>query len=213
MVPFNAQAAIFDMDGVLVDTIPLHYRAWQTLAAKLGKTFSYELLKLGNGTTYLTHILAMKWTECPDEGRRLAEERETTYQEIIREVGVKAMPGVVDYLEKLKHHSIPCAVGTSAFAVNQHITLRAAGLENYFNVFVNGDDVAMAKPAPDIFLKAAERLGVEPNRCVVFEDAPLGIQAGKAADMHVVAFSFTHPAEELQQADLIVDSFAAISFS
>ncbi len=210
---FHVAAAIFDMDGVLVDSVPIHRQAWEKVAARLGKPFTHEMFQLGNGRTALSHVLALNWTECHVEGQQLAEEKEATYRRLVEELGVKAVEGVKTFLDQVTALGIPCAVGTSAPGDNQHMMLRMTGLEGYFKVFVNSDDVKAAKPAPDIFLRAAQCLGTAPVRCVVFEDAPLGIQAAKAAGMKVVALSLTHPPDELREADIVVSSFAELSVS
>ena len=105
----------------------------------------------------------------------------------------------------LKAASVPCAIGSSTHRLNIDCVLRHIRLADYFTAIVAGNDVTNGKPAPDIFLKAAERLGYAPSLCVVFEDAHVGIEAARAGGMKVVAVTTTHPAESLQDADVVVD--------
>jgi HAD superfamily hydrolase (TIGR01509 family) len=115
------------------------------------------------------------------------------------------VPGLREFLER--HQDLPIACGTNAEPENVRFVLEKAGLENLFRVAVNGHQVARPKPYPDIYLKAAELLGVEPARCLVFEDSYAGIAAARAAGMKVVGLRTTHP--ELPGTELEIDDFRA----
>jgi beta-phosphoglucomutase family hydrolase len=208
----KAKAAIFDMDGVLVDTIPIHKEAWMLLAEQGGHPFSNESFYAGNGSTAQEHIQHIyRWTDEPEAIKRLVTEKETIYWTQIARAGVTPVKGVVSVLEQLTSMGVPCAVGTSAGQENMHLILKKAGIEAYFQAFACSDEVARGKPAPDIFLCAAARLKVAPEDCLVFEDAPLGIAAAKAAGMRVVAIATTHSKDELSQADEVIASFDQLS--
>lgn len=212
MESFAAHAAIFDMDGVLVDSIALHERAWGLLGQHLNKPFSRDLFLKSNGFPTLAIIMRIfGWTDDAAEAMALADQKEALYLQMVKEEGIAPLHGVVTFLKELHAHGVPCAVGTSAPRSNLRIILHAAGIEAYFQATSTVEDVKEGKPAPDIFLKASELLGIPPAHCVVFEDAPAGIIAAKAAEMKVVAIASTHPRHELQEADIIVDSFQELS--
>ena len=147
----------------------------------------------------------LRWTQDSAEVKRISDRKEALYREIIREEGIEALPGAHTWLETLKLAGVPCVIGSSTDRVNIEMILGILGLENYFLGMVTSENVRLGKPDPDVFLQAAALIGVEPGSCVVFEDAPVGIQAGKAGGMKVVAVATSHPAASLQQADLVLD--------
>lgn len=204
----KARGAIFDMDGVLVDTLPIHQASWQELAEQHGHPFSRDAFLAGNGSTAQEHIEHIyRWSDDPDVIRYLVQRKETLYWSRLADIGVAPVGGVVAVLRQLQEMGIPRAVGTSASQENMHRILKKVGLESYFSVFVSSSEVVRGKPAPDIFLKAAQRLEIAPQDCIVFEDAPLGIEAAKAAGMRVIAVATTHPADQLSHADQVIESF------
>ncbi|MDP1835011.1 MAG: HAD family phosphatase [Chlamydiales bacterium] len=206
----DAKAVIFDMDGVLVDTMELHRVSWEKLAKKLGKPFSNELFMQGNGLPGIAHAFLYRWTTSHDEAISYVEQKEAIFLETTLIEGIRPMPGVNDFLEVLSARNIPCAVGTSAPRDNMHSTLKAAGLDSFFKAFVSVEDVTKGKPDPEVFLRAAEKLGMAPEDCVVIEDAFLGVEAAKAGGIYTIAITHTHTREELKHADLIVGSFAEL---
>ncbi|RMD79641.1 MAG: HAD family hydrolase, partial [Lentisphaerae bacterium] len=149
------------------------------------------------------------WTDDPAEIRRLADMKEAIFREQIREQGIEPLPGVVTLLQTLQSHGIPPAIGTSTPAANLECILEITGLAPYFAARVCSEDVTRGKPDPEVFLQAARRLGADPTRCVVFEDAPVGITAAKAAGMHCVAVATTRAPEQLRQADLVLPDLTA----
>jgi len=208
----NHLGAIFDWDGVVVDSARLHVLSWDDLAREQGRTIPSEIPigALGLKTeAVITDLL--KWTNNPAEVTRLTLRKEELFRERAKRDGIDSQPGVLDFLRGLKERSIPCAVGSSAPRLNVEAgmsVLKAAGL---FSAIASGDDVTRGKPAPDIFLKAAERIGLTPEQCVVFEDAPAGVEAARAAGMRVVALLSTHDPHKLQRADLLIESFNEIT--
>ena len=121
------------------------------------------------------------------------------------------LPGSRELLTALKEAGIPRAVGSSTSRTNLDAIFASTGLGEFFDVVVSAEDVINGKPAPDVFLKAAQLLGVSPERCVVFEDALFGIEAARRAGMKVVAVATTNPLELLSHADRAVQSLADIS--
>lgn len=134
---------------------------------------------------------------------RLAASKEARYRELVAEMGLDPLPGVRVWLERLHASGIPCAIASSTERANIDCVLDRIGLRGYFSAIVSGDAVTHGKPAPDIFLKAAEALGG--GAALVFEDALVGIEAARRAGMAVVAVTTTHPAHELKTADRVVD--------
>jgi HAD superfamily hydrolase (TIGR01509 family) len=146
----------------------------------------------------------LQWTKEPAEIHRLSLRKEALYREVVADWGVEALPGVRTWLDRLRDAGIPCAIGSSTHRENIALSLGMIGLADCFDAMVTSEDVKQGKPHPEVFLTAAARLGAEPARCVVFEDALVGIAAAHAGGMRVVAVATTHPPEELAEADLAV---------
>ena len=198
-------AAIFDWDGVIVDSSQAHELSWEQLARAEGRTLPPDHFRRSFGMRneqIFPDIL--RWTTDPAEINRLALLKENLYRDIIRRNGIAPIPGVTEFLEKLRTASVPCAIGSSTPRENISCVMNMIGLRERFNVIVAGEDVTRGKPDPEVFLLAADKLGVPAERCVVFEDAHVGIEAARAAGMRVVGVATTHPAASLADADLVV---------
>ncbi len=204
--------AVFDWDGVIVDSAPLHQLSWEIMAEKERKTFEPDAFVRGFGMTnevIIPDILG--WATGAAEIRRLAREKEETYRRLVREKGLSALPGVEVFLRRLQDAGIPCVVGSSTERANLECAIDVLGFREYLPQMVAGDEVKHGKPDPEIFLKAADKIGMPPARCVVFEDAVAGIQAARAAGMKVVAVTTTRKAEDLHEADIIVNQLNQLS--
>lgn len=207
----NIKACIFDLDGVIVDTAHYHFLAWKRLAKTLGfeLTEDYnEKLKGVSRMDSLDIILKLgTHPYTPEEKQEMAERKNRWYLEYIQQIGPQdALPGVVDFLKDLKKEGIQCAIGSSS--KNARPILDSLQLTNWFEAIVDGNDLAHAKPHPEVFLKAAGRLGVLPEEAVVFEDAFSGVQAAKAADMFCVGVGSP---DILHEADLVLPSLEGFS--
>lgn len=147
-----------------------------------------------------------------EEIRTLGEQKEIEYRDLYRSA-ITPTVGLVNFLEELDRKDIPRAIATSAPPANVAFTLDHTKLGSYFPVIVDDTMVTTGKPDPEVYLKSAEQLGMSPERCIVFEDAILGIQAGKNAGMPVVALATTHTREELEatEADYIIDNFEGLT--
>jgi beta-phosphoglucomutase family hydrolase len=197
--------AIFDWDGVVIDSSRQHELSWEQLAHEEGRVLPADHFKRGFGMrneVIIPQLLA--WTDDPVEIRRLSLRKEECYREIIRRDGITALPGVKEFLARLESAGIPRAIGSSTHRENIVCTLDRLGLETFFSSIVSSEDVSHGKPDPEVFLRAASKIGLEAARCVVFEDAHVGIAAARAAGMKVVGVSGTHPAETLKEADRVV---------
>lgn len=180
------RAVIFDMDGVLVLSGPAHWQAWREVAAARGVVLSRERFASLHGLTN-TDICAELWGEraTPDFVAEVAAVKERDYRRIVADA-VPLAPGCRELLEALQRCHVGIAVGSSAPPENVDLVLDAGGIRSFFGAVVSADMVRRGKPAPDIFLLAADLLGLTPGECVVVEDAPSGVQAALAAGMAVV---------------------------
>lgn len=200
--PFGA---IFDWDGVIIDSARLHERSWHQLAAELGTSIEPQSFVKGFGMKSDRIIAEIhRWATKPAEIARLTNRKEALYREIVRQSEIAPLPGVVEWLRRLHDAVIACAVASSTQRLNIDAVLERIGLQNAFSPIISAEDVVHGKPNPEVFQKAANRLGFAPERCVVFEDAHVGIEAAHVAGMKVVAVTTTHPATELAAADLVV---------
>lgn len=183
-IPSDVRGLIFDCDGTLADTMPLHYRAWQAAMKHHGAEFPEALFweMAGIPTVRIIELLNEKhgWSVPVDEA---AELKERLYVDLIHEVKpIEPVAAVVrEYAGRL-----PMAVATGGTRAIVARTLAAVGLLDQFRAIVTADDVIHGKPAPDIFIESARRLDLSPGECLVFEDADLGVQAATDAGCRVI---------------------------
>ncbi|MBU1694330.1 MAG: HAD family phosphatase [Verrucomicrobia bacterium] len=199
---------IFDWDGVVVDSTPLHALSWQRMAEQRGTRLP-EGLRIGSLGVKTEYVVSdvLGWATDPEEVARLTQEKEALYRRLARERGQPSRPGLRRLLEGLTARGIPCAIGSSALRRNIEECIDALAFRPFFRVIVTGDEVLDGKPAPDIFLEVARRIEREPNECVVFEDSPAGISAAQAAGMRVIALLTTNSAAALLKADRQIHTF------
>ncbi|MCW1885281.1 HAD family phosphatase [Luteolibacter flavescens] len=194
-------AVIFDFDGVVIDSHEAHERSWFMLAEELGQTLTRETFVSTFGQRNESILPFLGWAEEGDAAgiQLLGDRKESLYREILRADGIQPLPGVVALLEDLKANDIPCAIGTSTPRANVECVLELTGLGGFFHDIAASEDVSRGKPDPEVFLKAAAKLGADLASCVVIEDAHVGIRAAKAAGMKSLAVTTTHPAESLEK--------------
>lgn len=197
--------AIFDWDGVIIDSSSHHEESWERLAKETGYQLPEGHFKKGFGmkNEFIIPNL-LHWTSDPVEVTRLSLRKETLYREIVMEWGLKPLSGVVAWLDQLREAAISCAIGSSTHRLNIETGLALIGLRDRFHAIITAEDVSHGKPDPDVFLKAADRLGISPGRSVVFEDALVGIEAAHRGGMKVVAVATTNSIDLLKDADLAV---------
>jgi beta-phosphoglucomutase len=207
---YNQMGVIFDLDGVLVDTGWAHKQSWYDLAEKEGYSMTDEFFYSTFGMqNYQIIPMLLGRNATSEEIDRLSDWKEQRYRDIIKEKLVPA-EGAKSLLIDLKKEGFRLAVGSSAPRANLELVLDCTDLRDYFDAYVTGQDVTRGKPAPDTFLKAAEKLSLNADRCVVVEDAVQGIEAGRAAGMAVVAITTTRSRADLARADIIVDSLTQL---
>lgn len=205
-------AVIFDMDGVIIDSNPYHKEAWLQFAEKhnieLKEEEVGEKIFGKTNTTALRDVFGKEFS--PEENMKLGEEKEAIYREL-HEKDLVPIPGVRQYLERLKQNGIPMAVATNAPVSNVDFIMERTGLRHYFEVVIDSSSVKNGKPDPEIYLKSAEKLGMPPARCIVMEDSVPGAEAGLRAGMKVIAITTTHSKEELSQTHLVIDAYEELS--
>jgi len=205
------KGVLFDMDGVLVDTEELIARASVEMFREKGLTVRAEdfLPFVGTGEVRYLGGVAEKYgfpLDVMEAKKRVYE----IYGEIARG-NLQVLPGVHAFIGRCRDAGLRLAVATSADRVKMLINLREGELpEEWFDALVTAEDVTHKKPAPDIYLKAAERLGLSPGSCLVVEDAPAGVTAGKKAGARVLALTTSFPAERLTEADWIAQDLAHV---
>lgn len=213
------KAVIFDMDGTMAYTEPLHFKAFSAVFAEFGVTWEYnEFINKYSGTGSHNIISSvLKDREKADAisdptGRlldALALKKKEFYIQLVESSDIAVVNGLYEFVEMLKSQSIPYLIASGTNADNVRSVLSKIGLAADFPVIISGEDIKSAKPAPDIFLLAAEKLGVKPEDCMVLEDAVAGVKAAKSAKMYCVGFTTTTTAERLSGAgaDMVVDDY------
>ncbi|TSA36686.1 MAG: HAD family phosphatase [Verrucomicrobiaceae bacterium] len=206
------KGVIFDWDGVVIDSSAQHERSWELLSAEIKKPLpdGHFTASFGKKNQEIIPNL-LRWADDPTEIARLGDRKEELYRELVREQGVRVLPGARELLTALRDAGIPRSVGSSTPRSNLDAIFAATGLGELFDEVVCGDDVINGKPAPDVFLLAAKKLGLAPADCIVIEDAHVGIAAAHAAGMKVLAVATTHPLDELAVADAAVVTLEEIT--
>ncbi|HST52017.1 MAG TPA: HAD family phosphatase [Pyrinomonadaceae bacterium] len=195
------RAALWDVDGTLIDSSEYHWLSWQgALAAE-----DFPITRAQFASTFgqrNDEILRSYFPDiAPADISRVGDAKEEAYRELVRERGIELLPGVRRWLEKLKSEGWIQAVASSAPLLNIETIIAALGLESYFACIASAEDVTVGKPDPQVFLAAARKAGVAPSACVVVEDAPAGTEAARRAGMRSIGVLSSH--SELK-ADIVV---------
>jgi beta-phosphoglucomutase len=215
MVEKNGKAAIWDVDGTLVDTAELHFQAWQAVCREQGRDFTRSDFAATFGQRN-PEIIRMLFGERfnSEEIAAFGDRKEVRYRSAASK-GVELLPGARRLVEDLHRTGFVQAIGSSAPRANLELILRITGIARFFDVEISSEDTQRGKPDPQVFRLAAERLGIAPARCVVFEDAVAGVQAARAGGMKCVAVRCVghHSEASLRQAgaDLVVDTLEHVS--
>ncbi len=206
------RAALFDMDGVIVDNHHFHVQAWKLFCDKYNISLTendFRAKYFGkNNTDILSGLLNRSVSQT--EVDELGEEKEELYRKVYKD-HVKPVEGLVELLKSLKENGVKIGVATSAPASNLDFVFENIKIKNYFNAVVDAHQIKNGKPNPEIYLKTAEILDVSPADCVVFEDSVSGIQSGQRAGMKVISLITTHRIDELPKTELAINNFTEIS--
>jgi HAD superfamily hydrolase (TIGR01509 family) len=203
----DLRAVLWDLDGTIVDSQEYHWQAWQETLGPLGIQVTHEQFLSTFGQTNATFL-----AEWLGEGKdrpsvqAVSEAKEAVFRRIILEAGLEALPGAADWIARLDKEGWRQAIASSAPRLNVEAMLRAVGLREHFQALVAAEDVTAGKPDPQVFLKAAAKLGVPPSRSIVVEDAPAGIEAARRAGMVSVGISRSR----VLDADLVAPSLAQL---
>ena len=210
MIEFSEIGVIFDMDGVLVDSADAHLASWRTLAGELGRDVTPAQFAQTFGQQNRDIIPLVFGESDADRIVELADRKEDIYRRSVL-VNPPIMAGAVDLVRALSGAGVRLAVGSSGPRANIELILNAMGVRDLMKAIVSGDDVTRGKPHPDVFLRAAKRLAIEPSRCVVIEDAPVGVQAAKRAGMKCIAVMTHHGLDALAEADFVALDVGSLS--
>ncbi len=205
------RAAIFDLDGVIVDTAKYHYLAWKRLANDLGFDFTEtdnERLKGVSRTRSLEILLEMGGLTLDNAAKaKLAEQKNSWYVDYISHMNEsELLPGAAEYLQYIRAKDVKIALGSAS--KNAPLILERIGISSLFDAIVDGNKVSKAKPDPEVFLRAAEELNTSPADCAVFEDAEAGIEAAHRAGMAAVGIG---KANVLKGADIVIPGLFALA--
>lgn len=206
----TARGVIFDMDGVLIDSAKPHLESWKLLAEEIGGEVTEARFAATFGRQNRDIVPMLFGPMGEDRVRQLSDRKEELYRGLVRE-RPPIVAGAVELVRALSDRGFRLAIGSSGPRANIDLALGAMGVAALFRAVVSAADVTRGKPDPQVFRVAAERLNLPPSRCVVIEDAPVGIEAAKAAGMRAVAVLLHHPRSAFSAADKIVDKLDAIT--
>lgn len=208
----NKFSVIFDMDGVIIKNSEYHKLAWNKFCENYEVFLSEEEMKHHiYGTinkTALEYIFKRKMSI--EEVKSYGDEKENIYREIYAP-HIKITDNLISFLNLLKENNVTLAIATSADNTNVKFVMNNLGIREYFKYIVDADQVTKGKPDPEIYLKACEKIGQTPDKCIVIEDSVSGVKAGINAGMKVIAITHTHELKELNEADMIIDNFNELS--
>ena len=213
----NKGAFIFDMDGVIIDSEPIHARAKLAVLEEYGVKLENPRAELeafvGRSAKDFWQTMKARYPDIlKPEWYVLAARKQEIYMGIMAsDKTIKPIEGVVDLLQRIRDKGYRIALGTSSVRIRAESVLRQLGVIDFFEEIATSDEVERAKPAPDIYLKAAEKLGLEPKDCNVVEDAAAGVRAAKAAGMYCIAIiNPSSGVQDLSAADEIVKKYEDI---
>lgn len=207
------KAVIFDMDGVLVDSQPYHFKADIDTMAEYGVIKDQKFYESFAGTLTADRVRTLKemfGLDVPVE--EMTIKRENMILDIMGKEDIKPVSGIPEFLRSIKEKGLTTAVASSSDYKLINLILDRLKIAQYFDSVTSGSDVKRGKPSPDVFLLAAERIGIEPSECLVVEDSENGVKAAKAAGMKALGYiNPTSGKQDLSLADFITDDFKKIS--
>ena len=202
---------IFDLDGVLIDSASPHHESWRLLAKELGARVTEEQFLATFGRQN-RDIIPLLFGDDLSQQRigELSERKEALYRDLVRG-RIQPLEGAVELVRGCRREGLKLAIGSSSHPANIDLALQELGIPDCFDAIVHGEEVTRGKPDPQVFLAAAQRLGLAPAACAVIEDAPSGVQAALTAGMTAIGLTTYHPAERLADAHRVIDSLADLT--
>ncbi len=204
------QAVIWDLDGVIIDSAEEHRKAWHRLAQEEGVPYTDEQFWATFGWRNDAIIPLIYGPVSPERLQELADRKEAYFREYIRDT-VAPLPGAIELISTLHAAGYKQGLGTSTPIANIEVISKALGLERFLSALVSGETVPHGKPAPDLFLKVAEQLGIAPEHSLVIEDAVAGIAAARAGGMYSIAVAGTRDLPGLRVANLVVNNLTQVN--
>lgn len=190
------KAFLFDLNGTMIDDMPYHIQAWHHILNNLGAGITMERMKkecYGKNEELLERIFPGRFSD--EEKKKLSLEKETEYQAAFRP-HLQLIKGLDNVLEQAKSKGIKMAIGSAAIRSNIDFVVDGLQIRNYFDVLVSADDVKHSKPHPETYIQCAQKLGLAPDECLVFEDAPKGAESAELANMDCVVLTLLHQEAE-----------------
>jgi len=219
------RSIIFDCDGVLIDSEPLHMASFKKALGKEGETLTEEVYKekylaLDDRGAFTTYFKETKQSLEIKKLDKLIDKKTKIYQDMVKSEGILPYPAVPEFVMAMSQR-YPLAVASGSRKHELELVLEAAGIRTFFEVIISADDVKNGKPHPESFLSAVEALNasgkrptaIQPNECLVIEDSREGIRSAHAAGMKCIAVANSYPSFELSGADLVVPSLSALKVS
>ena len=189
----NARAVLWDMDGTLVDSADYHSEAWHAVMVPRGVALTDEMFRSTFGQRNDTILRIWCGQDISDADiEEISHAKEARYRELVAERGILLLPGIARRIAQLSDAGWHQAIASAAPRANVEAIIAALDLASVVEAFVGGEDVVRGKPDPEVFRKAAERLGIAPEYCIVVEDAPAGVEAGLRAGMRVIGVGINH---------------------
>jgi beta-phosphoglucomutase family hydrolase len=204
---FPFKGVIFDMDGTLLESTEADYRAWEKVFNNYGKQLSFADYQPLLGVRSADVIRKQLGFTDESDVKRILKEKFDCFVDFIDANPIEPVHSAEAFLKSLADYPVSVGLATSSRNEKMKLVLTQLDFLKYFDIVVTGEEVNHGKPAPDIFLVAAERLGLQPADCIVVEDGPVGVSAAKRAGMKCVAITATHSAEQLSEADVIIDTY------
>jgi beta-phosphoglucomutase len=200
----NYKAFLFDLNGTMINDMPWHIKAWHRILNELGANISMEKMKeecYGKNHELLERILPGRFTL--EEKNRMSLEKEKQYQKEFRPQ-LQLIKGLDSFFQRSNEAGIKMAIGSAAILFNIDFVLDGLNIRRYFDALVSADEVINSKPDPETWLTCANKLGVSPKECLVFEDAPKGVESAQHAGMDCVVITTMHKKEEFSNYQNVV---------
>jgi beta-phosphoglucomutase len=203
---YKMRAVLFDFDGVVVKSMESHYHGWQKALEEYGIDMSPEELYIleGQGVEEVASQLVRKFNIPAEERSNIIQKKRFYYDKVKKD---ELYPNFLDVVEWARQMELKIGLVTGGDRERVLKALQAYGIDSYFQVIVTSEDVMHSKPSPEPYLAAAQLLAVEPQDCIVIENAPLGIMSAKTAEMKCIAITTTLPSSFLKRADVVADNF------